>query len=102
MSVLEQGFSAAASWLADDFVRKGLMEGNKNSESDFLWMEGVLDFEVCVGVKGARLLWACLGLFCGVPMVLLQYLYAVVMQVVYNRSTGTQLPGQKSCKFCTK
>ena len=84
MSVLEQGFSAAASWFADHFVRNGLIEGNKKSASDFLWMEKVLDFEVHVGAKGARLLWACLGIFCGVPMVLLQYLYAAVMQVVYN------------------
>ena len=83
MSVLEQGFSAAASWLADDFVRKGLIEGNQESASDFLWMNNVLDF-YDFGEIGARLGWACLGLFCGVPMVLLQYLYAAVAQVVYD------------------
>ena len=100
--MLEQGFSAAASWLKDDFLRKGLIEGNqrRGTESDFLWMER-LDFNE-FGKIGARLLWACLGLFCGVPMVLLQYLYAAVMQVVYNGYKSSQLPGQRSWKFQTK
>ena len=81
MSVLEQGFSAAASWLADDFLRKGLMKGNKGKYSwapdysEFLWMKNL---------EYPSKYWACLGLFCGGPMVLLQYLYAAVMQVVYN------------------
>lgn len=75
MSVLEQGFSATSSWVADEYVTRGLIEGNKGfrKASSFLWMDDL---------KLIPLKWACLGLFCGVPMVLLQFMYTIIMQVL--------------------
>ena len=74
MSVFEQGVSATSSWVADEFVTKGLIGGNKYNygDSKFLWME----------LELSSLTWACLGLFCGVPMVLLQFMYTIIMQVL--------------------
>ena len=72
MSVLEQGFGATFSWVTGEYITKGLKEEESFA---FLWME---DLEI------SGLPWACLGLFCGVPMMLLQFMYSIIAKVLYN------------------
>ena len=71
MSVLEQGFGATFSWVTGEYITNIT---NCQTPSAYLWME-----DINCGKLGCML-----GLFCGVPMMLLQFMYSIIAKVLYN------------------